>query len=167
MDLLQPKFPNYEHHQFLSDAIVYFVKQQGYKMFPYIDDYTLVISEDQANEAFIYLSRLLDELGLPMNSDKKTPPTKVMTCLGIKIDTLANTLSIDECIHIRHKQFLSKRAFQLLLGKLLYVHKCVEPPRTFINWMLALFRMNHRVAGIPLTEEFHKDLTWFITFLSN
>ena len=161
-------------YQLLSDAIAFFMKQQGHKMFPYIDDYILVTLEDQADEAFTYLSRLLDELGLPMNSDKKTPPTKVMTCLGIKIDILANTLSIDaqkleaihrECIQISHKKFLSRRAFQSLLGKLLYIHKCVEPSRTFINRMLALFRMNHRVAGIYLTEEFHKDLTWFITFL--
>ena len=102
-------------YQILSDAIAFFMKQQGHKMFPYIDGYILVTSEDQAEEAFTYLSRLLDELGLPMNSDKKTPPTKVMTCLGIRIDILANTLSIDaqkleavhkECIQIRHKKFL-------------------------------------------------------------
>ena len=90
-------------------------------MFPWIDNYILVTSEEQTDEVFSYLSRLLDELDLPMNSDKKTPPTKVMTCLGIRIHILANTLSIDaqklkamhkECIQIRHKNFLSRRAFQ-------------------------------------------------------
>ena len=161
-------------YQLLSDAIAFFMAQQGHKMFPYIDDYIIVTSEAQADKAFTYLSQLLEELGLPMNSDKKNPPTKRMSCLGIVIDTSANTLSIDpqkletihrECIQVRHKQFLSKRAFQSLLGKLLYIHKCVEPSRMFINRMLALFRENYQVARIPLTEEFHKDLTWFITFL--
>ena len=73
-------------YQLFSDAVAFYMKQQGHKMFPYMDDYILVTSEDQAEEAVTYLSQLLDEIGLPMNSDKKTPPTKVMTRLGISFD---------------------------------------------------------------------------------
>ena len=63
------------------------------------------------------------------------------------------------------KRHLTKKAFQSLLGKLLYIHKCVVPARTFINRMLALFRQSSTKRRIVLTEEFHNDLNWFLLFL--
>ena len=143
-------------------------------MFPYIDNYILVTSEHQAVNIFEYLSALLEELGLPLNPDKRTPPTKIMTCLGIRIDTISNTLRIDqeqlkaihsECIAIRHKKFLTKKQYQFLLGKLIYLHKCVKPSRIFVNIILQLFRDNHDTAHIHLTDEFHRDLEWLLIFL--
>ena len=68
-----------------------------------------------------------------------------------------------ECGQIKDKKYLTKRGFQTLLGKLLYLHKCVRPSRIFINRML--FRDNHGAKRIPLTEEFHRDLQWFLIFL--
>ena len=117
--------------QLVSDAIAHFMKAKGYKMFPYIDDYILVASEEVADTAFHYLLDVLVKLGLPMNSDKRTPPTKAITCLGINIDLELNILSIDqeklaaihmECGQIKDKKYLTKRGFQSLLGKLLYLH---------------------------------------------
>ena len=63
------------------------------------------------------------------------------------------------------KRHLTKKAVQSLLGKLLYIHKCVVPARTFINRMLALFRQSSTKRRIVLTEEFHNDLNWFLLFL--
>ena len=54
-----------------------------------------------------------------------------------------------------------------LLGKLLYIHKCVASARTFINRILALFRQNLPDRCIGLTEEFQKDLNWFLLILPN
>ena len=63
-----------------------------------------------------------------------------------------------------NKKFLSKKAFQSLLGKLLYIQKYIKPCRTFVNRILALFRA---CSGpkITLTQEFHQDLDWFLRFL--
>ena len=66
---------------------------------------------------------------------------------------------------IAGKCHLTKKSFQSLLGKLLYIHKCVVPARTFINRMLALFKQNSTKQRIVLTEEFNKDLNWFLLFL--
>ena len=52
----------------------------------YIDDYIVVTSKSKASEQFAMLCDLLDELGLPMNKDKLTPPSKRITCRGIDID---------------------------------------------------------------------------------
>ena len=109
-----------------------------------------------------------------MNPDKRTSPTRALTCLGIHIDIAANTLSIegtklqqifDEYIRANQKSTISRKAMQSLLGKLLYLHKCVLPARTFINRILNLFRKNCNAKKIRLDSGFHKDVEWFISFL--
>ena len=109
-----------------------------------------------------------------MNKDKCTPPSRVLTCLGITIDLDKNSLSIEkrkleeiyqECINVRSKQYLTRWQFQSLLGKLIYLHKCIKPARIFINSLLSLFRTHPSGKEIKLTEEFFKDIEWFIQFL--
>ena len=122
------------------------------------------------------LCDLLKELGLPLNQDKVTPPAKKLMCLGIDIDINNNTMNIaqnklkanyEECIMVSCKTFLSKQAFQSLLGKLIYIQKCVKPSRILINRILDLFRNNHHRRKIDLNSDFHKDIQWFLFFLPN
>ena len=136
-------------------------------MFAYIDDYILISPEKDAQHHFQRLASLLTELG-------QTSPCRKLTCLGIQIDLDANTLSIHpdklhsihlECINISHRRHLTKTQYQSLLGKLLYIHKCIPPARTFINRMVTLFRANSKARKIVLTADFHKDLNWFLNFL--
>ena len=160
--------------QHFSDAVTFIMAQEGIKIFAYIDDYVMVSPKASSEAEFQCLASLLMELGLPSNPDKQTPPCRKLTCLGIQIDLDNNELSIDpeklesihnECIATSGKRHLSRKAFQSLLGKLLYIHKCVPPARTFINRMLALFRQNPTAKRITLTDDFHKDLAWFLVFL--
>ena len=148
--------------------------KENCKIFAYVDDFIGVASRPVAATHFQKLSDLLTELGLPMNPHKKTPPCRSLTCLGITIDIDAATLQIDKsklqaiyeaCLQIRHKKFFSKKTFQSLIGKLIYVHKCVQPAQIFINSILALFRNNAHKKRIKLNEEFFKDIHWFLTFL--
>ena len=127
-----------------------------------------------AQKFYNTLSDLFIELGLPMNMEKRTPPSKILTCLGILINIETNTLSIDQeklltihegCLHVAGKKYLTKKAFQSLLGKLIYIHKCVIPARIFINRMLVIFRENAHKKRIKLTQEFFQDLVWFLEFL--
>ena len=119
------------------------MKCKGFKTFAYIDDFILMNPKSKAQQAFDTLTDLLQELGLPMNSDKTTPP-----CLGICIDLDTNTLNIDaenigtiydQCMKSLCKTTISKKHLQSLLGKLLYLHKCVKPARIFVNCILATF----------------------------
>ena len=104
----------------------------------------------------------------------KSPPTRVLTCLGITIDLDNNSLSIEqskmgqifeEWILVSKKSSLTKKQFQSLLGKLLYLHKCIKPARIFVNRILPVFRNNSHKNRIKLTKEFHKDVEWFTNFL--
>ena len=130
--------------QLCSDSIAFMMKKLGVNLHCYIDNYVAVATRYEAKQYFEKLCDLLQELGLPIIQDKLTPPTKSLTVLGIQIDIQANTMRIDpnklaqiysECLTVKNKKFLSKKAYQSLLGKLLYIH------------------------------DFHQDLDWFIRFL--
>ena len=150
------------------------MKSESCAIFAYIDDFIIVSNKGDAMRHFSKLSDLFDELGLPMNEDKRSPPSRVLTCLGITINLDNNSLAIEaskleeiyaHCLQVRSKSSISRRQFQSLLGKLIYLHKCIKPARIFINRILALFRDNPQAKKIKLTGEFFKDINWFLTFL--
>ena len=153
--------------QLLSDAVAYIMSKEGVTLRCDIDDYIAVVPKHKANHAFGRLCEVLNELGLPINRDKLTPPTKRLTCLGIGFDIENNIMSISkdkleaiyaECTKVSTKTSLSKRKYQSLLGKLLYIQKCVKPARVFINRLLANFRINSHLKTIPLSDDFYKDI---------
>ena len=148
--------------------------KRQHKVLAYIDDYIIVASPDTATQAFDELFQLLQDLGLPINHKKVSTSCRVLTCLGIFVNLDTNTLSIDksklqsilsECHKWVTKKHTTKRGLQSLLGKLIYVHKCVKPARIFINRMLALLRTNPHKNRINLNQDFFQDLNWFLTFL--
>ena len=158
--------------QMASNAITKIMQTQGCHIFAYIDDFFIVSTADGAEHHFQALLNLLDELGLPMDPEKRKPPFRAVACLGIHIDN--NTLSIDkdkmqeiyqECLTVSTKTTLTKKNFRSLLGKLIYLHKCIKPVRTFVNRILALIRGNHGSRKIRLKKGFHQDINWSLRFL--
>ena len=102
-----------------------------------------------------------------------TPATKV-TCLGVEINSENFTVSITEekiqdilniCNLWSVKTHCTKRELQSLLGKLLYITKCVKSSRFFLNRMLELLRSSHKQEKIILTQNFKQDLNWFKEFV--
>ena len=85
----------------------------------------------------------------------------------LSIDSLKLRSIFEECQKFANKKYTSKKALQSLLGKLIYVHKCVKPARIFINRMLTLLRNNAHKKKITLNHDFFQDLRWFLTFLPN
>ena len=61
-----------------------------------------------------------------------------------------------ECLDVSTKSVISKKKYQSLLGKLVYIQKCVKPAGVIINRLLAVFRANSSSCMISLTEDFHK-----------
>ena len=121
--------------QLLSDAVAYIMSKEGVTLRCYIDDYIAVVPKHKANHAFQRLCEVLNELGLPINRDKLTPPTKCLTCLGIDFDIENNIMSISkdkleaiyaECTEVSTKTSLLKRKYQSLLGKLLYIQNVLK-----------------------------------------
>ena len=125
-------------------------------IYNYIDDIYACCHKDQAEEAFQKLKVIIN-LGLPMNPDKVFSPTSVLPIMGIVVHVEHGTFSIegkklDEihclCLQSFVREYMSKREFQLLLGKLLYISRCVRSSRSFLNKLLALLHMYHTANRI-------------------
>ena len=100
------------------------------------------------------------------------PPTTALTCMGIQVDVASGMVTIpqekclqilDMCRHFTTKKHVSRKQLQSLLGKLLYLHRCVPASRIFVNRLLNTLRQNAR--RVTVSEDMQKDLSWFIQFL--
>ena len=94
--------------------------------------------------------------------------------MGILVDVKNNILKIPDkklaeirslCAKWAQKTTATKRQLQSLLGKLLYIHRCVRHSRLFVNRMLALLRNLHNDNNIHLTDTFQRDIAWSNLFL--
>ena len=160
--------------QFLSDAVRFIMRQKGFKMIDYIDDYIGVGITSVAHASYVALLDIMSDLGLTVSQKKLVAPSTQVMCLGVMIDTVKGTIAIPpeklEQINSVVRQWLNKKVasrcqLQSILGLLLYVHKCVKPARVFLNRMLELLRSSHPTQAIALTSDFKCDLRWFATFL--
>ena len=157
------------------DAIRYIMKNK-YKfpyLYNYIDDLVYTGLSQDIHQSYSTLLGLLQELGLEISQSKLIAPTSCAVCLGIEINTVTKTLKIPSeklqeiqqiCLDFVFKSKVTKNQFQSLLGSLLYITKCVQPARFFLNRMLQLLRDNTTKSVITLDEKFYKDLNWFNTF---
>ena len=144
IDLLGIKFQNQYfldcslafgfHHgslifQRCTDAIRYIMAEHGYpSLFNYIDDLIYTGLPSQMDASFKFLKNLLAELGLDISPKKLVPPSTLVTCLGIRIDSINRTISIppeklaeiiELCAQWTSKTYCGKRDLQSLLGSLL------------------------------------------------
>ena len=131
--------------QCLSDGIRYIMRQKGFPMIDYIDDYVGFGIPSIAWASYEALLELMDQLGLTVSEKNLVPPSTCVTCLGIMIDTVAGTIAIppeklatilSEVRRWLRSDVASKRQLQSILGLLLYIHKCVRPARVLLNRML-------------------------------
>ena len=67
----------------LSDAVTFIMQKHGAKIFAYIDDYVSIADACDATHYFNDLHMLLICLGLPINEQKLSAPSKTLTCLGV------------------------------------------------------------------------------------
>ena len=160
--------------QRISDAVRHFMAREGHDITNYIDDVIEHALPSTAFKSFDRLHQILVELGFDISSRKLVPPSAKVTCLGIEISTIDFTVSISPakmaeimqiCKTWRNKDTCSKRELQSLLGKLLYISKCVKASRVFLNRMLDLLRSMGNQKTIHLTPGFKGDVGWFQEFV--
>ena len=158
-----------------TSAVTWILNRRGLSTFNYLDDFIGVSPPTLATSHFNEVGVLLHRLGLDESIDKSCPPSPVMTCLGVELNTLDFTLSVDSdrlaeiesLLHTwLHKRTTTKSSLQSLVGKLVFVSKCVRQSRVFIARILRLLRsvkFNHH--HINLNSEFRKDIQWWCRFL--
>ena len=160
--------------QRISNAIRYIMAQSNFQVTNYIDDIIEHAVCSQAYDSFDYLYKLLIDLGFDISEKKVVTPATKVTCLGVEINSENFTVSITEeklqditnlCELWSEKTHCTKKELQSLLGKLLYITKCVKSSRFFLNRMLELLRSANKQEKIILSKEFKQDLNWFQEFV--
>ena len=156
-----------------SDAVKYIMSNQNYDIINYIDDLIGFGLPSTVHNSYKYLCELLEKLGLTISSKKLFPPSTVVTCLGVQIDTVKGTISVPPeklkkimhiCFTWESKKTVRKRDLQSLLGSLMHITKCVRSSRPFLNRMLQNLR-EAKTDYVYLNPDFYRDLLWFQTFL--
>ena len=158
-----------------TSAVAWIASQQGRLVFNYLDDFIGVSPALTAHTDFQALRDLLSSLGLQESSAQSCPPSTVMSCLGVELNTDAFTLSVspDRLCEIERllehwirKRTATKTALQSLVGKLIFISKCVRQSPIFITRILILLRKVHfNHHHVNLTAEFRKDIAWWRRFL--
>jgi len=161
--------------QLSTSAVSWIHNRRELNIFNYLNDFIGVSPLPLATSQFNEVGVLLHHLGLEESIDKSCPPSLVMTCLGVQLNTRDFTLSVysDRLAKIEsvlqtwlHKHTTTKSSLQSLVGKLVFVSKCVCQSRVFIARILHLLqsvKFNHH--HINLNSEFRKDIQWWCWFL--
>ena len=156
-----------------SDAIRYIHNAMGYFLFNDIDDLIGVEGLQKINSSFQALLRTLKDIGLKEAQGKRVEPTQVLNCMGTLVNAADKTLSVlpertaelmTELKAWYNKDYCTIKELQRLVGKLQFVCAVVRPSRLFMSCMLELLR-SIKGGGIHITEEFRKDIMWWIGYL--
>ena len=166
---------------------------KGGKIVVYLDDFNGICAPNQAKaeKDFIMLADLLVELGLNESKDKAVPPATRAVMLGILFDTVRMTMEVTveriletEALTLSWevKMWATKKDVQQLVGKLIFVSKCVRQSRVFLNRILNFLRAFNHIKEIsevfaevnprtgteprlPVTNATRMDVRWFQKFL--
>ena len=143
----------------------------------YIDDFYGAETPDISPSSFSRVKELLQELGFSTSTEKESPPSTDMICLGIHFDTIAMTLSVpsfriqelqEELTRWLSLNACTRRQLQSLLGKLSFVAACVPPGRVYFARLLSALRNIHsRSSAIPVSDPMRSDIRWWKIFLNN
>ena len=160
--------------QSVSSAIVFIHRYMGHWSCNYLDDYGSAEPEYKAKKSFDAMGTILQALGAPEAEEKAVPPCTRMEFLGNMVDTVKETLEVSpdrkmellaELQNWMHRYAATCKEVQSIIGKLSFVTNCVRAGRIFLSRMLQIIRGKDTRDRIYITEEFKKDIAWWLEFL--
>ena len=150
----------------LSQAITRIMRNQGFTVIAYLDDFLLIEdSDERCLESFNTLIDFLQTLGFSINWGKVVYPCQRLTFLGIEIDTISRRLTLPKrkIAEIRDilqlcpwKTKLTKPKLESLIGVIYGGHTFL---RRIIEFCNKLVKPNHRIR---LNSHVKADLYWWI-----
>ena len=168
--------------EYFASATEFFAKVLLFIRFleHYIDDFLLMArTERLCLTDRDRLLAMLDKLGLPYSHPKLEGPATSMNFLGIKFDSVAMTLSLDEdklqTLRTTLTDWMarttgSRHELQSLCGVLNFASSVVRSGRIFFRRILDLLRSLPSFANadtqFPLSSGFHRDVRWWLDFAS-
>ena len=120
---------------------------------------------------------MLKDLGLEESLKKEHKPSNSMPFFGVNFDTDSLEMSVppEKLEEVREEVSLwekkstgTKKTLQQLLGKLMWVSRCVRFSRPFMGRLLGQLRAMHHLPTnkkTPLSEDSKLDIRWWARFL--
>ena len=161
----------------LTQSVRRMMFKRGFKnVIAYLDDFLIVSpSKEECREGLSTLIFLLRRLGFRINWKKVEDPCKIITFLGIELNSTDQTLRLpeDKLTETKHiinefaeRSRASKRQLQSLAGKLNWACQVVRGGRSYLRRILD--NINHlKQPGhkIKLSNAFKADIQWWQQFL--
>ena len=152
--------------QRVSNAISFLMEKAGYSCVNYIDDLGGADTSEKATMAFDYLGDLLHEIGILESASKATPPYHVMVFLGIELNSVSQTLRIDDSriadIKAIHSNFQRNSVFSE--NSQFCSIMCEGKQRLFFSRLLILLKECPKKGVIWISEQAKKDILWWNKF---
>ena len=156
-----------------TNAVTYMFRALGYDCTNSIDDFGGAETPDKSTTAFNALGDLFSSLGLQSSPNKDCPLTTSMVFLGIRLDTLAMSMSVTperlqellHCCTSALSSSISRHNLQSLLGVMSFVTSRVRPAGVFMSTLLNTLRTHRDFRSCFLSENNRSGLLWWCHFL--
>lgn len=162
----------------LGRAVQRIMKNKGFSgLVIYLDDFFVVgATWNECNQALHLLMGLLRKLGFAINYNKVEGPSRNLTFLGIKFDTVNMTLELprEKILQLqgileafRNKSKISKRALQSLAGKLNFATQCIYGGRFYLRRIYsAIAKLRNPWHRVRVTREMKADIQWWLDWMT-
>lgn len=160
--------------QRVTNAISYIMKSKGFNIVNYLDDFAGAEQDKDATRAYNTLGNTLKSCGLIESQEKSVEPQQIMSFLGIRFDTNKLTLEVTEerlleitdlLMTWNGKHTANRNELESLVGKLMFVTRCVKSSMVFMARMLNTVRSMTRGKDYILDIELKRDLEWWSRFM--
>ena len=160
----------------VADVLEWILQQAGVEtVVHYLDDFLVMGKEQQCAESLRRTIQVCNQLGVPLKSSKVEGPAKILTFLGIELDTTEMEVRLPQQkladLKAATNQWLGrrrcrKRELLSLIGKLAHVCKVIVAGRTFLRRMINLSTRRRNLEDwVTLNQEFRSDLAWWHMFM--
>ena len=160
--------------QRITNAIAHIMEQAGFFVVNYLDDFGSAEPTHLAAQSFDHLSQIFQVIGVQEAPEKASPPSTIMTFLGIQINTESMTLQVDPEKLTEISKLLAfwlnqvvftRKDLERLVGKLQFKAVCVRGARVFTARLFNILRGLPDSEYFYITDEMFADLRWWKTFM--
>ena len=162
--------------QRITNSVAFMAGKLDVVMLNYLDDLCCVSSPEVSTKKYEIVTNLLHDLGLVESVEKSVRPGTSVEFLGVLFNTIDQTMEVtpERLVEIAtlvkswlKKSRASKKQLQSLIGKLIFVSRCVFASRIFVSRMLCTLRyLGEKRNSFVVSVEFRKDLEWWDRFLT-
>ena len=156
----------------LTQAVRRMLEKRNIQLVVFLDDFLIVAKDfNECIHGYNMLISLLRELGFSISWKKVCDPTTKLTFLGVCIDTVAGTLSLEQtqvddiCDQIKlfcACRRASRRQLESLAGKLVWASHVIPWSRLHLRTLFDLISTLKRASHKCKLDSVRNDLQWWL-----